>query len=368
MNVTILQENLLKALVRTTRVLTAKAQLPILQNVLITTEESKLRITATNLETTEAVRVGARIEKAGGICVPGRTLTELVMSLSQEPVHLMAQEGSLRVASGGSKAVVAGVAAGEFPPTQAPRKTKHTKTKKDALVSALDRVLFAAATDEGRPLLTGVKMITQGETTVVVATDGYRLSLQRIAQPLVDRLDVVIPARALSEVLKVCIEEKDLEEMGLSFTSEGQLYVVIGDTEITTRLIAGEYPNFEKIIPKSFTTRVLIDKQGLSRAVKSAAIFARDSANIIRFHIENQSMIVSANAPQVGENSVEIEAKVDGEGGDMALNSRFLLDFFANFNEEELLFEMTGSLNPGVFRPVKDDSFLHLIMPVRVQA
>lgn len=367
MNVTILQENLLKALSRTTRVLTAKAQLPILQNVLLITEEGGLRVTATNLETTETVRVGAKVEKEGGLCVPGRTLTELVISLSQEPVHLVVQEGGLHVASGGSRAVIAGVAASEFPPIQNPAKTKRTKTKKDVLIRALDRVLFAAATDEGRPLLTGVKMITQGEATMVVATDGYRLSLQKITQPLVERLDAVIPARALTEVLKVCIEEKNLDETGLSLTDEGQLYVVVGDTEITTRLIAGEYPNFEKIIPKSFTTRVLVDKQSLARAVKSAAIFARDSANIIRFHIENQSIIVSANAPQVGENSVEVDAKVDGEGGDMALNSRFLLDFFANFNEEELIFEMTGSLNPGVFRPVKDESFLHLIMPVRVQ-
>lgn len=366
MNATILQENLLRALVRTARVLTAKAQLPILQNTLLVAGDGGLRITATNLETTETVRVGAKVEKDGGLCVPGRTLTELVASFSQEPVHLIVHEGSLHVASGKSKAVVAGVAASEFPPLQSPAKPKRAKIKKDTLVSALDRVLFAAATDDGRPLLTGVKMITQGETTVVVATDGYRLSLQKIAQPLVDRLDVVIPARALSEMLKVCTEEKDLDEIGVSLTDEGQLHVVIGDTEITTRLIAGEYPSFEKIIPKSFTTRVLVDKQSLSRAVKSAAIFARDSANIIKFHIENQSMTVSANAPQIGENSVEVEAKVDGEGGDMALNSRFLLDFFANFNEDELLFEMTGSLNPGVFRPVKDDSFLHLIMPVRV--
>ena len=113
---------------------------------------------------------------------------------------------------------------------------------------------------------------------------------------------------------------------------------------------------------------MLVEKEALARAVKSAAIFARDNANIIRFHIENQTMVVSANTPQVGENQVEVSAKVDGEGGDIAFNSRFLLEFLANFSEDELLFEMTGSLNAAAFRPVKDDSFLHVIMPVRVSA
>ena len=121
-------------------------------------------------------------------------------------------------------------------------------------------------------------------------------------------------------------------------------------------------------MPTTHTTRVLLDKERLVRAVKSAAVFAKDNANIVRFRIENQTIMVSANAPSVGENSVEVEAKVDGEGGDIAFNSRFLLEFLNNYNEDELLFEMTGSLNPGVFKPVKDESCLHIIMPVRVQA
>jgi DNA polymerase-3 subunit beta len=142
----------------------------------------------------------------------------------------------------------------------------------------------------------------------------------------------------------------------------------VGDTEIHTRPIAGEYPNIEKIVPTRHNTRAMIDKTSLLHAVKSASIFARDNANILRLHIENQTIIVSANTPQVGENHVEVEAKVDGEGGDIAFNSRFLLEFLNGFAGEELLFEMTGSLNSGVFKPVKDDSYLHIIMPVRVAA
>ena len=178
---------------------------------------------------------------------------------------------------------------------------------------------------------------------------------------------MTIPSRALTEVVKVSGEDKETKELTIAQTEEGQLVFGIGDTEIHTRRIDGEYPNFEKIIPRSFSSRALLDRQKLTAAVKSASIFARDNANIIRFSLDNQQLVVTANTPQVGENKVEVEAKIDGEGGEIAFNSRFLIDFLANFPEEELLFEMTGSLNPGVFKPVKDDSYLHVIMPVRVQ-
>jgi DNA polymerase-3 subunit beta len=176
----------------------------------------------------------------------------------------------------------------------------------------------------------------------------------------------IIPARALSEVAKLGLEEKEEKTIRVGLAGEKQAGFIIGDTTLLTRLLDGEYPNFERIIPKMFTTRALIEKEPFLRAVRSAAIFARDNANIVRLSLDKQKLVVSANAPQVGENKVELEAKIDGDGGEIAFNSRFLIDFLTNFPEEEFLFEMTGALNSGVFKPVKDDSFLHIIMPVRV--
>jgi DNA polymerase-3 subunit beta len=367
MNISILQENLLKALTRTGRIVSQKAQLPIMQNVLLATEDSRLRVVATNLETTEVVWVGAKVEKGGGICVSSRLLTDLVMSIPQDTVHMVAKEGTLHVRVAGVNATIPGVAAAEFPPVSLLKKKTRMKLDKATLLDALTGVLFAAATDEGRPLLTGVKITGEDGGTLFAATDGYRLSIKKIQSAALGDLNLVIPARALSEVVKVSQEEKEVDSVEMAQTEEGQLVFTVGDTEIHTRPIAGEYPNIEKIVPTRHNTRVMVDTVSLLRAVKSASIFARDNANILRLHIENQTMIVSANTPQVGENHVEIEAKVDGDGGDIAFNSRFLLEFLNGFAGEELLFEMTGSLNSGVFRPVKDDSYLHIIMPVRVQ-
>lgn len=366
MNITLLQENLLKALTQTGRIISAKAQLPIVQNVLLVAEKGRLRASSTNLETTETVWVGAKIEKEGGLCVSSRTITELALSLPQEAVHLVVKEGSLLVHCAGFNATIPGIEATEFPPLPTVSKKTATSFPKDLLAGALTKVLFSAATDEGRPLLTGVKIVGKGGELLFVATDGYRLSLKRITLELKDPVDIVVPARALLELMKVSQEEKSA--LGVSFvcSDEGQASFVCGDTEIHTRLIDGEYPGYEKILPTTHTTRALLDKERLVRAAKSAAVFAKDNANIVRFHIENQTITVSANAPSVGENSVEVEAKIDGEGGDIAFNSRFLLEFLNNYSEDELLFEMTGSLNPGVFKPVKDESYLHIIMPVRV--
>ncbi len=368
MNVTILQENLLKALTRSGRLLSNKPQLPILQNVLLVAEEGRLRVTTTNLETSETIWVGGKVEKEGGICVPARILTEFVSSLPPSSVRLVVKEQSLAISCDGFSATIPGIAQSEFPPVPALSEKGGIHLDRGAFATALTMVLFAAATDEGRPLLTGIKITSSGGRATLAATDGYRLSLKHAPLDVKEELDLVVPARALSEVAKTIGEEKEGETLTLTKTKEGQLGVVVGDTHIMTRLIDGEYPNYDKIIPKTHTTRALLDREAFTRAVKSAAVFARDNANIIKLSLDKQKVIVSANTPQVGENSVELSAKIDGEGGEIAFNSRFLLEFLANYTGEELLFEMTGSLNPGVFMPPKDDTFLHIIMPVRVSS
>ncbi len=367
MNVSILQENLLKALTRTGRIVSPKAQLPIMQNVLLTATGSQFRVIATSLELTEVVTAPAKIEKEGGICVSSRLLTDFVVSLPQEAIHLTAKEGALHIRAGGVNATIPGIPPDEFPPVATGTRVKSVGLDKKTLLDAFAGVLFAAAADEGRPLLTGVKILKKGEVVVMAATDGYRLSIKHLKLATPGDLDLVVPARALGEVFKISLEEKDAPSVDMLQTGEGQLIFIVGDTEVHTRTIAGDYPNFEKIIPATHTTRVLVDKQALLRAVKSAAVFARDNANILRLHVDNQQVEVSGNTPQVGENHVQVEAKVDGDGGDIAFNSRFLLEFLSGFGADEVLFEMTGSLNPGVFKAPKDESYLHIIMPVRVQ-
>lgn len=368
MKVSVLQENLLRAVTRTNRIISTKPPLPVLSNILLQAAKDGLVLTASTLETTESVLVGARIDKEGGLCVPAKVFSELVSSLPQDTVVLEEKEGSLVVSCGGIHASLAGLSAGEFPPVNKPEEKKESLLEKESLIVLLSLVLFAASTDEGRPLLTGVKIVEKEKGTLMAATDGYRLSVYHSTMILPKGTDLVIPGRALGELLRVCQEEKEVKEVGLSDSGDGQLVARVGDTTIVTRRIEGEYPNFEKIIPTKHTTTAVIDREQFVKAVKSASIFARDSANIVRLHVGKNALTVSANAPQVGENTAEVDAKTQGEEADIAFNSRFLSELLGNFPGDEVVFEMTGALNPGAFRSSKDPAFLHIIMPVRTSS
>lgn len=368
MKITILQENLIRALTRTQHVAGGKVQLPILSHVLLSAKENIFHIVATNLETTIRISAGVKVEEEGDICVPARLLTEFVNTLPKGNVSLKTEKEILTIVGGRSRATIPGAVSTEFPPV--PEIQEHTgeDIDKEKLAKALSDVLFSAATDESRPLLTGIKIEKTEDGTVLAATDGYRLSVKTLLGIFFSDSSLVIPARALHEVLKMSQEEKEEKSVRLTETIDGQLQFLVGETSISTRKIEGDYPNYRKIIPASFSTQAVIDTEEAAKAVKSAAIFARDSAGIIKIAISPEGISVSANTPQVGENTVEADADVSGNGGEVAMNSRFLLDFLNNYSGENLQLEMTGALNPVVFRNPEDNTCLHIIMPVRIQA
>jgi len=362
MKASLLQEHLLPSLLFVGKNVSFKTQLPITQHVLLMTEKGRLRLATTNIETTTATTIAVKSDKDGGICVPSKLFIDLVSSLPPGKTDLEVKEQTLFVANAGYRATLPGIGTGEFPPIPI-KKKKGTPLGKQEFVLAVKSVLYAAATDEGRPLLTGIKIKKTKDQTLFVATDGYRLSLKRTALPLKEDFDRVIPGRALSLVLQV----GEGEEVEFQEVEDGQIGFFSEDFEVYTRAIEGEYPAFERIIPKTNSTAVTLDKETLVKAVKTAAIFAKDSANIVKLRFDQNSMTVSANTPQVGESKIDVDVEMEGDGGDIAFNSRFLLDFLSNVTADKLVFEMTGSLNPGVFKIKDDDSFLHIIMPVRVQ-
>ena len=286
----VLQENLLRALTRITRIVPTRPQLPILQDIKVSATKEGVEILTTNTETTEVVWVGSKVEKSGEVCVSARTFFEFVTTLPPETVHISQKEETLHVTCGKFHAEFPTVAASEFPARPQYQPKDAGSIDKDKLNSALTSVLFAAATDEGRPVLTGIKVVEDGEQTQFVATDGYRLSLRKVTLDIKKLSGAIIPARALSEVVKLGAEEKDEKTIQVGLAGNQQAGFVVGDTTILTRLIDGEYPAFEKIIPKTFTTRALIDKNLFLRAVRSAAIFARDNANIVRVNLDKQKI------------------------------------------------------------------------------
>lgn len=368
MEVSCLQENLNKGLTITSRLITGKAQLPILGNILLATEEGRLRLSATNLEMGINLWLGAKVEKEGKITVPARIFTEFIASLPAEKVELSLSENILKVSCLSFEASFNTLSAAEFPAIPDSLAKPAILLPAEVFSAAVSCVAFAAAQDEGRPTLTGVKWIKGEKSLKMAATDGYRLSVKSL--PLAGSLteDLILPAKSLIEAARIAQDAGEGEEIKMGVTPESNQAIFAWENAVlATRLIEGQFPSFEKIIPPSFLTRLVLEKETLVKSVKIASLFARDSANVIKWKIEKGTLQISANSPQVGENVSTLEAKVEGEDNEIAFNSRYLLDFLQAVSADELIFEMTGPLNPGVFKPVGDDSYLHLIMPVRVQ-
>jgi len=381
MKLSVLQENLNHGLNTVSRSVSTKAQLPVLANVLIATDQGRLKLSATNLETGINFWLGAKIEKQGAISIPAKNLTEYIASLPAEKVNLEVKENQLHLSCGNYQAKFVGLPASEFPNIPTLSGKPEISLSVEDLGLAISQVAFAAAQDEGRPVLTGVLVQAKpaspagGEDKLtLVATDGYRLSLKTIeGLKEIKSLEIfqkgfLIPSRTLTEVEKIITSGDGETDLGIKVTpEENQIIFANKSSEVVSRLIEGKFPDFEKILPEKEIAKVVVDKEGLTRAVRMAAIFARESANIVRLEVTKTKLKVTANAAQVGDNISEIEAKIEGEGGKIAFNSRYLLDFLNKVDAELISFGMTTALNPGVFSAVGDKSFLHIIMPVRVQ-
>lgn len=376
MKIQVLSENLQKKLPFVFHGISIRSQLPVLSNFLLEAKNGILTISATDLEIGIQTEIEVSIEEEGGITVPAKVFVELISSLSPGKTTINTDGQIIEIKNGKTKSTLQTISKEEFPKLYEDKGEKFTQIEKEIIEKDLAKVVFAATTDEGRPSLSGVlfkrKDSQDKSGFLLVATDGYRLSLKEVASIKketkandVEKTQALIPARILREVVGMK-EEGDLE----IFISgkNNQILFLQGGTLLVGRLIEAEFPAYEKIIPQDFTTKTMFNKEDLYRAVKTCSIFARETANIVKFSIKNSSITVSANTPSIGENVVEIDAQISGEENNIAFNARYLLELLSNIEEEEVIFEMTGPLSPGVFKVKDDPTFLHLIMPIRVQA
>ncbi|MBI5356369.1 DNA polymerase III subunit beta [Candidatus Collierbacteria bacterium] len=359
MKISILQENLSKAALSISKIVSSKPQLPILSNILIKAEKGKIVFLATDLSISMGLTVGGKIEEDGEVSVPAKEFTALISQLPAGKIDLFSEKDSLSIKSGSFKARLVGLSGGEFPRVDPPS-GKGLEIKAGDLSLLLRRTLFVTAKDDSRPILTGIKLTgpEKGEVKAM-ATDGYRLSV--VTVPAGGSIDAaaVIPAKFLSEADKFSGDAG----IGLSINKSGEAGVAGEDGWLSGRTLAGEFPPAEKIIPEEFELEISVNRSDLERAVKIAVIFARSAANIIKWEIKSGKLKVSANSPQVGENETVLDVEGKGEG-EIAFNGRYLLDYLGSTDEESVNFDMINSLKPGVF---KAKNYLHVIMPVRVQ-
>ena len=378
MKISCLQENLAKGLATVGRAVASRSTLPVLSNILLQSDEGRLRLAATNFEIGINCWVGARVEEEGSITVPARLLTEFVNSLppGQIDMELAERTQTLNLKCARFEANIKGIDASEFPDVPTAESIEGQNSlhlEAEAFRRMVDQAVFAAATDESRPILTGVlAQFHQGGLTLAAA-DGFRLAVTSadVGVDVDETAGVIVPARARAELNRISSEQEDPIELIIT-PNRNQILFHLSNTDLVSQLIEGSFPDYTQIVPKTHSTRTLVGTEEFLKAVKVAFLFARDAANIIRVKILPGSeltpgqMIVAATSAELGDNVSELDASIEGDEIEVAFNARYLIDALNVVGTPEIALETSTTSSPGVIRPVGGDDFLCVIMPMHI--
>jgi DNA polymerase III subunit beta len=375
MKVSVLQENLAHGLNIVSRAVSPRSTLPVLANVLVATDEGRLRLSATNLEMGITCWIGAKIEEEGSTTVPARTFTDLVSTLPSDRVNmtLNVRTQSLNVVCGSSNTDIKCIDSQEFPPIPVPDLGQGIQINVADLKEMIQQVVFAASADEARPILTGVLVTVQGNQIGLEAADGFRLSVRKtsLSDSASRPIKAVIPARALSELARIAGDGDQPLTMVVP-PGRGQVIFRMKDVELASQLIEGTFPDLEQVIPRSYQTRTVLSTAQFLKACKQAEIFAREGSHIARINItpggemKPGSVEISGHSEETGSNQTVVDASIEGPPVLIAFNVRFLREVLDVIKTPNVALETTTETSPGVIHPVGEDTFLHVIMPMHL--
>lgn len=376
MKISCLQESLNRGLSIVGRAVAARTTLPITNNVLLATDQARLKLVATNLEIAISCWLGAKVEEEGAITVPARILTEFVNSLPNDriDISLSPRTKTLELKCARFEARISGVDAKDFPPIPTVDEGITTRVDVGALRQAISQVAFAAISNESRPVLTGVDAQFDGDLLTLAAADGFRLAVYKLplTTQVSQRTEVIFPTRAMAELNRLLADGEETVDVTIN-PNKSQTLFRMKDVELVSQLLLGSYPQYNQLIPQSYSTRVDVDIAEFLRAAKAASTFARDGSGIVRLVITPGSelnpgkMIVSARSDEIGDDVGEIDAIVDGEEVKIAFNIKYIIDLLSALREQRVALETSNPASPGVLRPVGSDNYIHVIMPMFIQ-
>ena len=376
MKVIVLQENLARGLSIVSRAVSPRSTLPVLSNILIASDEGRLRLSATNLELGITCWIPARIDQEGSTTVPSRTLSDLINTLPADQVQLTldAQTQSLHVQGGTSNNDIKCIDAQEFPPLPVPDMDGAVQVNVADFKEMIQQVTFAASTDEARPVLMGVLVTVEKDQITMAAADGFRLAVRKatLSNAMPSPISAIIPARALNELARVAGDGEESIYMVMP-KGRGQVLFRVKDVEVASQLIDGTFPDYHQIIPRNYKSRTLVSTNAMLKACKQAEIFAREGSNVARLDIkpaqsdmQPSEVEISATSEETGRNETIVEATVDGGGMLIAFNVKFLREALEAVKTPNVAMETSGPNAPGVIRPVGNDEYIQVIMPMHL--
>lgn len=369
MKFTCLQENLSKGLGTVTRAIPTKSLLPILSNVLISAENGQIKLCATNTETTIITHIGASIQEEGAITVPARLIREFVSTLSPSTLEGELKGLVLHLSSVKTKSRFNGISADDYPnlPTF-PADVEYLELDPKVFTQAVSAVAFAAATDEARPMFTGIYLNYSEGTLTVASSDGYRLSEKILnLKSKVEPFTAIIPAKTLLEISKI-FSTSDEPVKFLLIKEDNMVIFEAEDTLVASNILNGEYPNYKKIIPEEHVLTAEFDSSDLAEAVKLTNIFSTEDSRAVKLKFNPNGFIyIASSDEQTGEHESQVPAEIEGEEMEIAFNSKYLLDLLNNVKSERISFKAKGNNTPCLFIPLDQKNFLHVIAPMQLQ-
>ena len=377
MKVIVKQDKLAQGVGIVSRAVSTRSPLPVLANILLQTDDGRLKLSATNLEMGISAWIGAKVEQPGSLTVPSRTFVDLVSNLPSDDVTLTVDERThtLNVRCGTLNTDIKGISADEFPPMPEPDLSASIPLNVANFKEMIQEVVFAASREESRPNLTGVHLSFEGDYLVLAATDGYRISIAKaiMAQKPAQKIEALIPARALAELARIAVNGDETLQMAFP-AGRGQVIFHLHDVELVSQLIEGNFPNYAAIIPPSFKTRTVLSTAELLKACRQTEIIAREGSYIARLDIQPESgaekpsqLEISASSEQTGSSEVMVDASIDGTPLLIAFNVRFLREVLEVIKTPNVVLETNAANSPAMLRPVGDESFQHIIMPMNLQ-
>ena len=367
MHVRVLQEYILASVTELTRIVGRQQYLPIANHILLEAVDGRLRLRATDLETALTDYIGCQAETEGAIAVPARALRDTIKSFPKEALEIVVTKRTVTVSSGSRKAVLIGMDADDFPPIP---KVEGAKVLVDpnTLRDGIMQTVYAAATDDSRPTLTGIHFLVEGDgvtgTMALAATNGFRLAVHRSdVQTNGQRIERIIPARAMGELARLLKNEEYPVELTIS---ETQMHVELHRREMVVQLIRGTFPNYTQLVPQNAKSLVTVIRTELLEQVRAAKVYARDGAGIVRLQANEGSLHVTARAEEQGDYAADIAATLEGEPCKIAVNAPYLESVLAAIPDDAVVLRNNSPSDPIRIDPVDRDDFTCVVMPLFV--
>lgn len=365
MELKVARKSLLESLDTLSSVVSSRPTLPILGNALVDVRKKEAVLTATDLEVGIVLRVEAQVRGEGRLTVPAKKLLDVVREMPGDEIHAESDSAArLLLRSGSAEIKLLGLPPDEFPQLPEVKKEAEVKVGSQVLARMVRKTLYSVSSDETRYVLNGAYLVWEKGELKMVTTDGRRLAYIRQAlEGTGGKGEAIIPTKALQELTKLIGQREEDVSIVLG---EGYARFSVGTATLTTRLIDGNFPDYEQVIPRSQDKKVVVEADAFLSAVKRASLIAADRSSSVRIDVKKGSLTLSAASHELGEAREEVPAKFDGEGLSVAYNARFLMDGLKNMDTKEVVLELSTALAPGVIRPVDDDTYLCVVMPIRL--